>query len=201
MKIFDRFCLKAFLYGVPLVVLFALVTFAFRKWVGGNPDGLLGAFYNLGGLALAFWVLIVFCLSVRMLFCERLRDAVLTRLAFMKERDEREVQLTGRATRVTFLMTLSLLLFLLFLSCFQISIYRVPQEYADENGKTGRITMGLYAELFNKEAPVYEDSVPHSRDIFVYTKLPISTTTVILLLIFWNIGLYGFFMRRMLSAG
>ena len=204
MRTFDRICLKVFLYGVPLVVLFAAFCVLYEKGNLGVPGGggVLAAVHNAGGLVLALWVPTPFVLSFRLLVSGPLRDALLTRIAGMKERDEREVQLTGRATRTTFLLTLSLLLFLLCLSCFQVSVYGISGQDAVD-GKDKCITLGLRVELLNDSAAAAAAAAaqtPGRRDIFTYAALPVSVTGVILLLLVWNIGWYGFLMRRSLAG-
>jgi len=116
----------------------------------------------------------------------------------MRERDERESILTGKATKATFLTTLAILIFLFCLSCFQISIYRVPPDRAVD-GKTGFVTLGLGFSLLEHEKqarPV--DNIP-KENILTYRGLPISSESIILILILWQIISYNYSMRRLIK--
>jgi hypothetical protein len=127
---------------------------------------------------------------------EPFRDQVIARITFMRERDEREALLTGKATRTTFLTSLAILIFLFCLSCFQVSIYRIPPEKAID-GKTGVISLGLGFSLLENTKQDRTRDITEKRDIFSYTGLPVSSTTVILILIGWQIISYNYLMRRL----
>ena len=198
MKRFDTMLLKVFLYGLPVFALLAV--FAYFYSTGAvNHDTRYAGFLNvLAGLFFAMWMALALYLSVRLLISAPFRDQVLARMTFIRERDEREALLTGKAAKTTFLTTLAFLIFLFCLSCFQVSVYRVPPEMA-VNGKTGNVTLGLGFDLFahgNQDQP--EVAVP-KKDIFSYRGLPLSSAAVILLLIIWQIIAYNCAMRRLLK--
>ena len=128
------------------------------------------------------------------------RNKVLAKLTCIREGDEREVMLTGKAIKTTFLTSLAILIFLFCLSCFQVSIYRVPPEKA-VGGKTGMVTLGLDFSLLEGSKAVDADKTLQKTDIFSYTGLPLSSTAVILLLIIWKIISYNFSMQRLIKNG
>ena len=113
---------------------------------GAAGTGLLNA---SSGFVFALWMVLALYLSVRLILSGPFRDQVMARITFIRERDEREALLTGKATRTTFLMTIALLIFLFVLSCFQVSVYRVPPDKAVD-GKTGMITLGLGFSLLEQ---------------------------------------------------
>ncbi len=197
MKRLDSIFLKVFLYGLPLVIILAI--FSYRYGLG-RFQGLAGNFkllYNFSGLVFAIWMLLSIYLSVRLMVSGSFRNLVLARLTFIRERDEREVMLTGRATRKTFLTSLAVLIFLFFLSCFQVSIYRLPPEKAVD-GKTGIISLGFGFNLLEYSHKVLPQETLQKTDIFSYAGLPVSSTAVILLLIIWQITSYNFSMQRLM---
>ena len=196
MKRLDPLLLKVFLYGLPAVIVFAAFAYFYSSDVVNHASICFKLLNSFAGLVIAGWMTLSLYLSVRLMVSEPFRDQVIARLTFMRERDEREALLTGKATRTTFLTSLAILIFLFCLSCFQISIYRVPPERAID-GKTGIISLGLG---FNLLAPTKQDSpedIAEKRDIFSYTGLPVSSTTVILMLIVWQIVSYNYLMRRL----
>jgi len=195
MKKLDFILLRIFLYGLPALIVFGLFASSQDPEAMARAAAHVRLLYNSFGLFLALWIALAVCLSVRLILSCSFREKVLTKLTFMKERDEREVALTGKASRATFLMSIAVLVFLFFLSCFQVSFFRVPPEKAIE-GKTGRVTLGFQLNLLEK-AKEREAAFPAQRtNIFSYTGLPISGTGIIILLIAWQIGLYNYTIRR-----
>ena len=98
---------------------------------------LLQLFYNFSGLIFGVWIFFSLYLSARLIISKSFREMTLCRLAFFKERDEREVLLTGNATRMSYLTSLAILICLLCFSVFHIYVY---QESKAVNGKRGIIT-------------------------------------------------------------
>lgn len=189
MKKSDALLLKIFLYGLPAVVALAVLFHAYEPEIAGRGAS-LKLLYNFSGLIFAVWMMLTIYLSVRLMISEPFRDTVLSKLTFLKERDEREVILTGKATKTVFLTSLAVLIFLLFLSCFQVSIYRVPPEKAVD-GKTGFVSLGVGFDLLEKSKVTRQE-----RNIFSYTGLPVSNTALILGLIILQIATYNYSMRR-----
>jgi hypothetical protein len=198
MKKFDSTLLKIFLCGLPAIVAFAAFSYCYSSGIVNHTNAYLRLLNGLAGLVIAIWMTLSLYLSVRLMFSGPFRDLVIARLTFMRERDEREVILTGKATRTTFLTTLAILIFLFCLSCFHVSIYKVPQERAVD-GKTGMVSLGLGFSLLEhpkQDKPKLEDIIK-KKDIFTYSGLPVSSTSVILILIVWQIISYNYSIRRL----
>jgi len=196
MKRLDSLVLKVFLYGLPAVIVFAAFSYCYSSGVVNHAYIYFRLLNSLAGLVIAVWMTLSLYLSVRLMVSEPFRDQVIARLTFMRERDEREALLTGKATRTTFLTSLAILIFLFCLSCFQVSIYRVPPERAVD-GKTGIISLGLGFNLLENTKQDSPKNIAEKKDIFSYTGLPVSSTTVILILIGWQIIAYNYSMRRL----
>ena len=199
MKKFDSIMLKIFLYGLPAFVLFSIFAYCYREGIVERGAGYTGYLNSLAGLIITVWMIPCLYLGLRLMFSASLRDQVIARITFIRERDERESFLTGRATRTTFLTSLAILIFFLFLSCLQVSVYRVPPDQAPEqatDGKTGRVSLGIG---FSVLKPSGHDQIKDSQRqyLFDYRGLPISTEAFILMLIAWQIGFYNYSMRRL----
>jgi hypothetical protein len=199
MKRLDSILLKVFLYGLPGVVALAVLLYPYRLGIATHAAGYVKLLYNSAGFIFAFWMILAIYLSVRLMVSGRFRDQALAKLTFMKERDEREVALTGKATKTTFLTSLAILILLFCLSCFQVSIYRVPPDKA-VGGKTGFVTLGFGFNLWEGSGPVKADDTIQKKNILSYTGLPVSSSTVILVLIMWQIISYNFSMRRLIKC-
>lgn len=198
MKRFDTVVLKVFLYGLPVGVLLAVFGYCYSQGLLDRNNSFVGLVNALSGLFIAAWMVISLYLCFRLMVSEALRDQVISRITFMRERDEREAILTGRATRTTFLITLAMLFFLFFISCVQVSVYRVPPEQAVD-GKTGMISLGVGFHLLEQDGKDRGTGMLRRENIFLYNGLPISSEALILLLIVLKIGSYNDSMRRLMK--
>ncbi len=196
MKRYDSTLLKVFFYGLPAIVVFAAFSYFYSSGVVNHTHAYLRLLNSLAGLVIAMWMALSLYLSVRLMVSGPFRDHVITRLTFLRERDEREVILTGKATRTTFLTTLAILIFLFCLSCFHVSIYKVPPERAVD-GKTGMVSLGLGFSLLEHSKQDKPEVAIERKDIFSYRGLPVSSTAVILMLIVWQIISYNYSIRRL----
>ena len=142
-------------------------------------------------LMLWFSVLILFL--VLLVVWPEAREKTLKRLANLKERDEREQYITGKASRTAYISTLGLLVFFLFFSVFSLNIYRLPESEAI-NGKTGTVSIGLGFSLLDK--PRIETSPIAGKALFQSRDIALSKTAIILVLLFWHLGSFNFTSRR-----
>jgi len=196
MKRMDSVLLKVFLCGLPVLAAAALLNYAFDT---GSAAGSLKVVYNASGFLYAAWMLLSVYLSVRLVLSGTFRDGVLARLTFIRERDEREALLTGRATKATLMTSLAILIFLFCLSCFQVSFFKLPPERALD-GKTRGFSLGLNLSLLNNSGEKGPDATLKQYDVFSYSGLPISSSAVILLLIAWQIVSYNYTIRSLTKA-
>jgi hypothetical protein len=196
MKRVDSVLLRVFLYGLPAVVVFAAFSYFYSVGAVNHAYAYFRLLNLLAGLVIAVWMTLSLYLSVRLMVSGPFRDQVIAKLTFIRERDEREAIWTGKATRTTFLTSLAILIFLFCLSCFQVSIYRVPKERAVD-GKTRFVSLGVGFSLLEHSKQDRPKDTIEKKDIFSYTGLPVSSTTVILMLIIWQIISYNYSMRRL----
>jgi hypothetical protein len=194
MKKCDSILLRVFLCGLPLVALLAVFCHLYDAG-STSPNAYLRGLNALAGLVLATSMALSVYLSIRLIVSGPFRDQVLTRLTFMRERDEREAMMTGKAARTTFLASLAVLVFLFCLSCFQVSVYRLPPEKAI-NGKTGVVTLGVgFHVVEHPDRGVAGET--SRRHLFAYKGLPLSSPAVILILLVWQVLFYNFSVRRL----
>jgi hypothetical protein len=200
MKRLDSILLKVFLYGLPIVAGYAIFAYSYDLETSAQAGGYISALYDFGGFVFVTFMTLSIYLSVRLMISEFFREKVLTKFTFIKERDEREALLTGKAAKATMLTTLAILIFLFCLSCFRVSIYRVPAEQAVD-GKTGFVSLGLGLDLGILENSKQEkaEGAVQKGNIVSYTGLPISSPTVILGLLIWQIISYNYSMRRLMK--
>ncbi len=198
MKRLDSIVLKTFLCGLPAVIALAVFAYPYSPEAINRTSAHLRLLYNFSGSVFGAWMVFAVYLSIRLMVSSAFRDRVLAKLTFIRERDEREVILTGKAARTTLLTSLAILIFLFCLSCLPISIYRVPPEKAI-NGKTGMISLGFGFKLSEGSEQKAPDRGMVQQDIFSYKGLPISSPAIILVLILWQIITYNYSMRRLIK--
>lgn len=199
MKNLDSIWLKVFLYGLALVILLAIFSSSYG-FEAANDTSFLGILYNFAGIIFSLWMLLSIYLSIRLMLSGPFREQTLTKLTFIRERDEREVMLTGKAAKTTMLTTLAILIFLFCMSCFQVSIYTIPPEMAID-GKTRTLSLDIKFELLEhpQQDTSKEAAAVQKQDILAYTGLPLSGSSVILGLIVWQIIAYNYSMRQLMK--
>ncbi|HWQ62042.1 MAG TPA: hypothetical protein VN521_07000 [Negativicutes bacterium] len=173
MNRFDTVILKVFLGGIPVVV--GLCVLAAANGWGTSPAASSGeqAANSIVGLLCGTWLVISLYLLARLLISGAFREKVLSRLTFIRERDEREAILTGKAAKTTMLTTLAILLVLFFLSCFRISAYNLPPEEAI-GGKTKALTIGIGFSLLENPPQAAGGEAAPENTIVSYSGLPVS---------------------------
>lgn len=186
MKRLDVIILRIFLCGLPVLAGIAV----FNHFSG------VRALYNMSGFLFAIWMVLSVYLGIRLVVSGDFRDRVLVRLTFIRERDEREVLLTGKATKTALMTSMAVLILLFCLSCFQVSFFKLPADKAID-GKTRGFSLGLNFSLFNDQGKKISEEVSDRYNVFSYNGLPLSSSTVILLLIAWQVISYNCVMKRL----
>lgn len=145
---------------------------------------------------LMFWFLVLVLFLILLVAVPSVREKTLLRLANIKERDEREAYITGKAARITYLSTLSLMILLLFFSIFSLTIYVTPQNNnANDHRKHLTVGMGVHFSLLN-ESQIKKTS--NEKILFESKSISLSTPAVILILLCWQLLSFNLTARRML---
>lgn len=198
MKRLDSTLPKVFLLLLPAVVILSVFSYLYSAGAIDHNAGCNRFLNGFAGLVIVLWMALSLYLSVRLVVSGQFRDQVIARITFIRERDEREAILTGKAAKTAFLTSLALLIFLFCLSCFQVSVYRVPPENAVD-GRTGLVSLGISLNFLEQDKQDRSPEMTSRKDIFSYTGLPLSNTAIVLMLIFWLIASYNYSMRRLLK--
>ncbi len=190
MNLFKKIVIGFVFYTFPLTLIGFLIMGLCENGIIRYIDGL-----DLTVVPAVIWTLITFFLTIAMFFSKGLRNDVLSKLSGMKERDEREVQIVGRALKSTYLSTMTILLFLLIISLFNIHIEKRSVE-KDDPGK------------LNNSISVAFDIIDHNNlitkkegydEYFELNDLPVSSSTLIIFLILWQIFSYRYVTRKALK--
>lgn len=191
----DGILLRVFIYELPILLIWFISIFSLGLATAAQNNFYAEIWYDFGGcFILSSWMIITIYLSIRLIVSDVLRDKILSKLILLRERDEREVKLTGEAAKTTMLTTLAVLLLLFCLSCFQFSISYLPAEQIID-GKTKEISLGLSlnASEHSQAASSDQDQV---NNIISYSGLPISNTMLIIGIIGWQVLSYNYSMKH-----
>lgn len=196
MNKFNKIVLKYLGIGGVLsigVLLWSLVVYMIT---GNSPTGyyqnsFVQFIWDAAGIHLMFWVSALLYFLLLLLVSSKAREATLVKVAGIKERDEREELIVGRASKSSYLSTFALLIALFLLSGLHINVSKLPKGM-EVNGKKHSLSMGLKYSL-TPEAPVVRKD---SLSIIGYHGVPLSGSAIILFVLLWHLSSYHFFARR-----
>jgi len=151
----------------------------------------LKALWELMSWSLILWFLCLFILMLMLVFRKETQDSTIKYLAGLRERDEREEVIMGLAAKRDFTATTSFLIFLLFLSCFTLSIAKVPPDQVVD-GKKSSISIGFH--ITGAEPGVSPS--PDGRVYYEHRDLPLSKSSIILVVLIWQIATFRYQARR-----
>ncbi len=181
------------LFSLPFVIICMIWnTISPEKEILLNPTIFTKFVWEILSWNLMLWFAVLILFLVMLVIVPTTRESTLTRLANIKERDEREEYITGRASRVAYISTLSVMLLFLFISIFTINIYRAPESEA-VNGKRGNVSIGLSLNLLDE--PKVESNTS-GEVIFESNDIPLSKSAIILILIAWQLLAFNISARR-----
>lgn len=185
---------KYLVWALPFVVATATWS-AFQSDLEIKQQGsfALSALWEVMSWILIFWFLSLFIFMVLLVFRKDTQESTIKHLAGIKERDEREQIVMGLAARRSFVATTALLIFLFFLSCFTVTVARLPDGTTD--GKKSSLALGFrFAGLDTKT-----DTSDDRKVMFEHHDLPISKSALILLILAWQVSVFRFKARKELS--
>lgn len=182
------------IYALPFVLAcMAWGTISPEKEILANASFLTKALWEVLSWNLMLWFTVLILFLIMLIASSEAREKTLKRLANLKERDEREQYITGKASRTAYISTLSVLVFFLFFSIFSLNIYRLPESEA-VNGKTGTVAIGLQFNLLDK--PHVETNQTTGQVIFESKDISLSKTAILLILILWQLAAFNITARR-----
>jgi hypothetical protein len=193
MNLFKKIVIGFVFYTFPLAIVGFLIIGLYE-----NSIVLYIAPLYLCSLVLAaLWTLITFLLTIAMFFSKRLRNDVLSKLSGIKEHDEREVQIVGKALKSTYLSTMTILLFLLIISLFNIYIEKKSVDSVEPGQLRNSVSIHLGLDIIDHNAVITQKE--SCDEYFEINDLPISSSALIIILMLWQIFSYRYITRRYLK--
>lgn len=173
---------------------FVIACMVWQTIYPGTPTSFVSKIIvELLGWNLMIWFAVLILFLFLLVLLPSVREKTLRRLANLKERDEREEYITGKASRSAYVATLSLMIFFLFFSMFSFNIYRSPEQAALTGKRhTAAIQVG-FSLLDNK--PAINDS-QYGEPLFKSKNFSLSTTAILLILISWQLLAFNLAARK-----
>lgn len=191
MNRFNKYLTRYLIFSFPFVV--AIVIWFSLAGEMRYPKGTVSYYlYEALGWNIVLWFVALVYFFVSLIISSNFRELVITKLARIKERDERESYIVGKSTRGSFFATLSLIIFLLFFSGLQVTVGKKPS-LSTPDGKTGYISLGYSFEGLDLESTNEKEE---NGILWNSHGFPISKQGILLLLLAWQLGSYYYFARK-----
>jgi hypothetical protein len=196
MNLFKKIVIGFVFYAFPFVLLLFICAIVRNPDLTTTPYDNYSIFILVLIIVCLFWTLATLGLTVSMFFSKALRNSVLARLSGMKERDEREVQIAGRALKSSYLGSMTILLCLLSISFIQITFSKKSADHLKPGELPRSISLGYNCKLSDSDALTVKKE---GYDIYIqYNGVPLSTTALIMILLIWQIVSYRYVSRKAL---
>ncbi len=140
---------------------------------------------------LMLWFALLIIFLVMLVAIPSVRDNTLRHLANLKERDEREEYITGKAASAAYISTLSLVIFFLFFSVFSLSIFFMPKDQLHKKRITVAIHVGI--NLLEKTNP---EIIPQGEVLFSTKNIMPSSSSILIILLAWQLLIFNYTARK-----
>lgn len=148
-------------------------------------------FNTILGFGLMIWFITLTVFLFVMITQSSIRERSLKKIANIKDQDERENYISGKASRAAYLSSLSLMLFFLFYSVCGVSLNKFTHP-AQNGGHKYSISMKFDYHIMNEA----KANNPNFEKVFDTQALIPSTSTILLILIALQLLAYNFSIRR-----
>jgi len=175
---------------------FVLAGMVFSRYFSDNNNlqqssHVVKVLWELLAWNLMLWFVVLIAYLIMLVVMQSVRDSTLRCLANLKERDEREVYITGKAARTAYISTLSLMICLLFFSVFSVRVSKdqLGDSTKENQKKTLSISMGF--SLFE-----VSETAGNRGVLFNSKSHSLSSSSVILILMCWQLFVFNLAARR-----
>ncbi|MAX65341.1 MAG: hypothetical protein QF441_11420 [Bacteriovoracaceae bacterium] len=188
---FNKFLINGFLYLSPVgVFILIMVSLGLYEMIDKHWSG------QILGYLFLFWFFCSVYFLLSLIVNKKLRESIFTRLAGIKERDEREEIVVGKAMKSSFLFTLGLLVCLL---AFSTTRTDKNTTLTTDSNFRGSFTIG-HLEFKGEPIRKYEKETHGDIHQFETYDIPLSKTSLILIIILAQLFSYHLFARRELRS-
>jgi hypothetical protein len=162
---------------------------------GKNVSTLTRLCWELLSINLMVWFIMLIVFLICMITMKGVREKTLRRLANLKERDEREQYIMGKAARATYISSLSLMILVLFFCMFSVRISTIPPVPPNNHHLSAGIS--LHFSLLNKtEYAKLQDKSAKTSVLFDSKEFSLSSSAIVLLLLGWQLLIFNYTARK-----
>ena len=187
-----NYCIQKYLIWASPVVALTILWGFFQSDLEIRQEGTFGltALWEVMSWSLMIWFLCLLIFMILLVFRKDTQEATIKQLAGIKERDEREQIVMALAARRSFVATTALLIFLFFVSCFTVSVARLPDNTVD--GKKSSLSIGFNFSGTDKKTTSSSDG----KVMFEHHDLPLSKSAILLIVLVWQVSVFRFKARQ-----
>ena len=160
------------------------------------------AAYEILAWNLMIWFAVLIIFLAMLVAVPSVRENTLRHLANLKERDEREEYITGKASRAAYISTLSLMLFFLFFSLFSLTIVRFPADQVNPK-RHMVVNISIGASLWDSPKPEsnHMEGTVAGEVLFATKNIMPSSTSILIILLAWQLLIFNYTARKEQKKG
>jgi hypothetical protein len=195
MRAANRIILYYFVFALPVLFVMLIVWPGFERTELATGSEFLKWGNTVTGLLIAVWMISALYIAFSLVLSRRFREQLLKRFVRMRERDEREEMIVGKAAKNVFLFNLALLILLLILNLIQVQVTRLAPEHMID-GKGHNVSLGLNASPIERSSQDRSMTVWGDDKVVFKYDFPVTASGVLMILIAINIGAFCIYARR-----
>ena len=158
-------------------------------------NSVMQVIWEISGLHIMIWFVLVIYFLLTLLVSTEFREIVMSKITRSEEKDERDTYISGRASKATFFLTLTVMIVLLFVTGIQFNMYN-PSKEERLDGKKGTITIGYRLKFFEGDKSQKVTEVDKKGTLIDLKGIPLSKEALILIMILFHVGGYHIFTRK-----
>ena len=145
--------------SIPFVIIVAIWSyFNTSGYLPENSNLIVKILWELLSWNIMIWFTTLVIFLIMTVFSKTFQEKTFTKISCIRNRDEREEQITGKAASKSYTSTFAVLILLIFLSTLQVSVKPLPQEEMAE-GRTRYLSIGLsLSAIDNNKIAISDDS-------------------------------------------
>jgi hypothetical protein len=192
----QNYLLYGFVFVIALLIWGAWLAYFSPLGLITDNNIVIRILHELLSYNLIFWFANLVLYMVFLVVIPSVREKTLSRLANLQERDEREEYITGKAARASYIATLSLTLFFLFFSLINIYLSKLNQTNPEKPGHS--VGIGIHYSFFSKSKVIETSNESNEQVAIIFdtNQFSLSSSTIILMFLGWQLLIFNLAARR-----
>lgn len=149
--------------------------------------------WDMVSIVFISWFVILFLFLISLILSSTARENTLKRLANLKERDEREEYITGKAARAAYISTMSVMIFFLFFSIFNLRVTKLLPNDQLRYGHHYEFQMSVDYNFFSKAT---KNNITDATVLFDSGRFYPSSASIIFILLGWQLLSFNLAARK-----